>query len=40
MRTIRIDSESRALFKRLDLLKRDVDELDLEIKKIAAEAPI
>jgi hypothetical protein len=35
----KIDKESQALFKRLNLLKRDVEDLDLQIQKIAAEAP-
>jgi hypothetical protein len=39
MQAAKIDNESQALLKRLDLLKRDVEDLDLQIQKIAAEAP-
>jgi hypothetical protein len=35
----KFDKESRALLKRLDLVKRGVDLLDLQIQEIAAEAP-
>jgi len=35
----KIDKESRALLKRLDRVGRDIEDLDLEIREIAAEAP-
>jgi hypothetical protein len=38
MQPAKIDKESQALLKRLDLLKRDVEDLDLQIQKIVEEA--
>jgi len=34
-----IDKESQGLLKRLNRVERDVDDLGLEIREIAAEAP-
>lgn len=35
----KIDKESQSLFKRLNHVQRDIENLDLQIQKIAAEAP-
>ena len=39
MQSGKIDKESRALLKRLDRVDRDIKDLGLEIREIAAEAP-
>ena len=39
MQSGKIDKESRVLLKRLNRVDRDVEDLGLEIREIAAEAP-